>query len=407
MPFSSRKLVKVAAGVAIGAVGLYVVLSEGVAVVSANAVVNARVAVVRAPIDGILALEPLSVGQRLRRGESLGTLADERVDAARLLDLERIERELVAETARLEADIRAATGAVAELGARAAAYQAGRIGQLQAKVQEARATLAAAEARLAESDASFVRARELRAGGNQSVAGLDKARATKDVDALEAAAARHRLESTEIELAAARRGTFLGDSYNDTPFSTQRAQELSLRQAELDATLKERRDRLAAVRDQLGAERHRVARLRDALLESPVDGLVWEASLGAGEYARKGQNLLRLLDCRTVLVTASVAESDYNRLKVGDPARFRISGTGKVYEGIVLRLAGSGAATVYENLAVAPGKEQLERFDVALSFPGLIDDPAAACAVGRTGKVTFAGAPSDVLRTLARWLGFA
>jgi hypothetical protein len=41
-----------------------------------------------------------------------------------------------------------------------------------------------------------------------------------------------------------------------------------------------------------------------------------------------------------------VRESLYNRLSVGDPARFRLLGDGRVYEGTVARLAGSGAETI-------------------------------------------------------------
>ena len=42
-------------------------------------------------------------------------------------------------------------------------------------------------------------------------------------------AARRRLDATQIELAAARDGTFLGDSYNDRPSSVQREEEMRQR----------------------------------------------------------------------------------------------------------------------------------------------------------------------------------
>ena len=42
---------------------------------------------------------------------------------------------------------------------------------------------------------------------------------------------------------------------------------------------------------------------------------------------RKGQGILTVLDCSTVMVTASVSERDYNELYLGEPVRFRVSGT--------------------------------------------------------------------------------
>ncbi|MGQ9369994.1 HlyD family secretion protein [Azospirillum sp. ST 5-10] len=400
-----RKLVKLAAGLALAGVGGYVVLMEGVAVVSSDAVVNARVAVVRAPIDGLLTLQPRSIGERVQGGQPLGVLNDVRADEARLLELERAAGALEADIARLQAQVASNTASRDLLRERTEAYRDGRIRQLKSRIDEQQALLSSAKAQSIESGAALQRAEELRDRGVQSAAVLDKAQAANEVNALTMRAATARLESLRTELEAANKGMFLGDSYNDTPYSSQRAQELDLRLAELDADLEERTRRLATTREQIALERQRVARLRDAFLASPVDGLVWETLLGNGEHARKGQDLLRLLDCSTVMVTASVSESDYNRLKVGDPARFRLSGTDRTFDGQVLRLAGSGAATIYNSLAIAPGPEHLKRFDVALAVPGLLDDPEAGCAVGRTGKVVFSGTPRELLRTVGSWLG--
>jgi hypothetical protein len=119
-----------------------------------------------------------------------------------------------------------------------------------------------------------------------------------------------------------------------------------------------------------------------------------------GEDVVAGQPLLRLVDCRSSVVTLSVTESVYNRLAVGDPARFRLDGHDRVFDATVLRLAGSGAREVYEGLAVAPSRRHLERFDAALSVPGLRAHPGLGCAVGRTGRAFFDERPLDRLRAL-------
>jgi hypothetical protein len=72
---------------------------------------------------------------------------------------------------------------------------------------------------------------------------------------------------------------------------------------------------------------------------------------------------------------------------------------------VVARLAGSGTETIYRSLAVGPSAEHLKRFDVAVAVPALAADPELACAVGRTGRVIFAGRPLDGLRRLMSRFG--
>ena len=384
--------------------GFYILTGEAFSIISNDAVINARVAIVRSPIDGVLNLKSLMIGRRVQAREALGSVTDERVDDARVRDLERNAGDLEAESSLLQAKLRNLTETRAELTGRTLSYQEGRLRQLRAQIHEAEALLAGARATTQELEASLSRAEELKAKGIQSAAVFDRASTSHSVAALAAKAAAARVETLKIQLAAAAKGTFLGDSYNDTPYSSQRAVEVDLLAAELRATLEERTSRLARVQDHIAVERQRLNRMHEAFLTSPVEGRVWEVALGAGEYARKGQDILRLLDCSTMVVTASVGEKDYNSLRVGDPARFRLAGTRTSYDAVVLRLAGSGAATVYNNMAISPGPAHLQRYDVALSVPGLLNDPEANCAVGRTGRLSFSTG-SDVVNQLRTWLG--
>jgi hypothetical protein len=208
-----------------------------------------------------------------------------------------------------------------------------------------------------------------------------------------------------VELAAARRGVFLGDSYSDSPHSQQRATELAARVEELRTELAERRRRLQLLRAQVDEERVRAARVKEARIVAPAPSTLWELVTGPGEYVRRAQDVARLVDCTTTVVTASVRESLYNRLRVGDPAQFRLLGTDRVFEGTVARLAGSGAESIYRSLAIGPSAEHLKRFDVALAIPGLAADAELACAVGRTGRVVFASRPLDFWRRLTTEIG--
>lgn len=401
-----NRWIKVAAGVVFVGAGLYVIVGEQMAGVSADAVVNAQIVTVRAPVDGVISLQVRTLGTRIAAEEPLGTITDPRPDELRLTDLRQTLTHAETDLRRLEDLITALVASRSAYARQADDYAAGRTRQVEARLAEATAALEAAQARLREADATMRRATDLSRQGIQTAADFNRARASFEVGGQEVEAARNRLLYLTIEAESARRGVFLGDSYNDAPSSQQRVRELDQRIGELSAEVRERNRRIAQLEAAVAEERVRLARFREARLLSPAPGVLWEIMTGSGEYVRRAQDVLRLVDCTTTLVTASVRESVYNRLKVGDAVQFRLLGDGRVFEGVVSRLAGSGAETIYRSLAVGPSAEHLKRFDVAVSVPALAADPALACAVGRTGRAVFAGRPLDTMRRLMSQFGF-
>ena len=394
------RALKVAAGIVIALAALFVIVGEQLAGVSADAVVNARLTTVRAPIAGELALEPRELGSLVAQGELLGSLSDPLVDDIRLNDLV-LERGVgEAQAARLSAEVAALHNAVESLKNRAVSYSAQRIRQLEARIDEREAQARAIEARIEETGAALARSEELQTRGVETAAALDRARAAARIAERDLEAAQAEIAVAEIELASARSGVFLGEGYNDAPYSEQRISELTVERLRLEAMLMSEKARIAALDERIDAERRRVNRLGSEPIRANVGGRLWEFLAANGERMQRGQDVLRLVDCRSTIVTATVSESVYNRLRVGDRAEFRMSGESTVFEGSVLRLAGAGAATVYRNLAVAPGERQLQRYDVALAAPGLISDPEIGCAIGRTGRIFFEARPLDRLRAL-------
>jgi multidrug resistance efflux pump len=129
--------------------------------------------------------------------------------------------------------------------------------------------------------------------------------------------------------------------------------------------------------------------------------MAWDFLVDDGEYARRGQDLVKLVDCRSLVVTASVTEALYDSLSIGTAVQFRLFGDDRIFDGTITRLGGSGASTLYANLAVGPSAEHLERFDVTVNVPELANQPDLSCAIGRTGRVIFTSGP---LATLRRFL---
>ncbi len=194
---------------------------------------------------------------------------------------------------------------------------------------------------------------------------------------------RHRLAGVKVERAALARDVFVSD--NDRPRSAQRADEVEQRLSEVTADIREREIRLKTLRGGLMEETKRYQELAVADLSAPVRGSVWEVMTAPGETVVRGQELVRLLDCTGLVVTATVGETAYNRLRIGDPARFRLRGQGTEHEGRIIGL--TGVATAPANLAIQPSALAKEHYRVTVALPELAR--AGQCHVGRTGRVTF------------------
>ena len=376
-------------GVAVLVVAVWIIIGEQLAGVSADAVINARLSSVRAPVAGDVTLAPLSLGARVRIGDDLGSIEDARADTVRLADLEMEVRLEAAASARETSLVAWLQDQITALEARTLAYQSSREQELAARLERARARLELLEADPAGEAGDVpttLSQGQTENSGDPLLPGI----------ALEYA--KERVSALEVELAALQSGVHLGDGYNDAPWSEQWRADLEARLAEHQSAQKEADDRLAAVTARLDAERLRVNRLTASPLRSSINGILWELRTESGENVQRGDELLKLVNCDSTIVTLSVTENIYNGLAVGDPATFRPQGHGSTFEGTIVRLAGSGAETVYRNLAVAPSTRHLERFDVAVDVPGLADDPDFACAIGRTGRVFFDARPLDWLR---------
>jgi multidrug resistance efflux pump len=382
------------------AVAILVIAGEQLSGASADAVINARTTTLRAPIAGTLTLESRALGSRVIADEAVASIQDPLVDDVRLNDLIRERAFSAAETQRLSQAIEAVRQSIQDLEARSASYRRERIRQLEAELLSARSRIAVGEARVEEAAAAFARSSELTQRGLEASASFERNQASQRVAELELDDARQRAFSAHITLEAAKKGTFLGDGYNDAPYSEQQISELSLQRAELESQLEAEREKIKHLTTRVNAERLRVNRLSSAQIQSNVNGSVWEVLAGDRETVQRGQELLRLVDCDSAVVTLSVSENVYNRLKLGDQAMFKLSADGRSYEGTITRLAGAGAATIYRNLAIAPSERHLERYDVTLLVPGLREDNELACSVGRTGRAFFEARPFDFLRQL-------
>jgi multidrug resistance efflux pump len=354
---------------------------------SVEAVVNARLVTLRAPIDGEIAVTPgtLQVGANLAAGATLLRIVNRRADRSRLDDLRRMVAGLREERLVLDAKIKSIQAKHAEFIEQTKSFQHGRIKQLEARAAEIDSEIAAADVKFEDATELLQRMSTLESKGVQTPVARDRARREEEVAAQAITGAQQRARAVAVELDAARAGTFVGDSYNDRPRSSQHADELQEQLIGLTAELRLHDARAARLETELVEETARFNDLAEAKIVAPANANVWEVLTAPGEEVRRGQDLVRLLDCNTAVVTATVSESVYNRLRVGARARFRFRDDNKDLEGRVVHLTGVAAAPA--NLAIAPSALMKEAYRVTVAIPGLTASPT--CDLGRTGRVIF------------------
>jgi multidrug resistance efflux pump len=357
-----------------------------------EAVVNARLVTLSAQIDGEVQAGPsiLEIGTSFDRGEVLLHITNERADRSRADDLAREIQRLTDERPGIEARLADARMRLADLTEQMRIFQEARTLQLEARQDELRAELAAAQARNEEANTTLERFATLAGKGWTSRAQLNQAQRDGSIAEKSQAAAQKRLEAVGVELAAAQRGVFVGIGTGDRPRYMQRTDQLEQQISNLTETLAERNQRLARLNDQLAGERARYGLLAAAEVAAPAKGRIWGTPVSPGQQVHRGQEVLRVLYCDRPLITALVSESIYNQLRVGSPARFLPRGDQQELAGRVIRLSRVSPS----HLAIRPSAPTREAYHVAVSVPKLAD--GEGCVVGRTGRLKFDDGPSEI-----------
>ncbi len=357
---------------------------------SVEAVVNSRVVTIRSPIEGVMVTAPHNFENWSSAGEAPSVqIQDATASRARLDDLRLRLGALEDDRPSIAERLGQTQESVSALSRQSEKFQSGRIEQLDARIGALKFEASAADARASEARSALERAKT-QAGDAPDESGLAPLRRDQKVAKDNAAAAHKRVDEALAERSAAKKGVFVGDGSNDRPVSAQRADDMKMRASELRADLIAHDNQILRLRGELNEEEERYKNVSDIKLPLPPTGAVWEVLTAAGEHVSRGQELFRLLDCASAVVTANVNESVFNRLHEGAPARFQPSNGGAEYSGRVVALSGLSAAAA--NFAIQPGALAKEAYHVTISIPEIAK--TGDCGVGRTGRIIFdANAP--------------
>jgi multidrug resistance efflux pump len=227
--FSVGRITRIGLAIAVLAAGAAVYGPQLLFTTSDNAVLNARIITIAAPIEGRIAQTPPPEGTVVAADAPLLTIENPIVDRSRLEELEatrtRTEAELAGETQLLQA----LTTQISGLDQQMTAYLAATVTRLSLTQKEAQSDAAAAAASAAEARHSYERKRALRASNTISLADIDQAE--QAAIRTEAVAERARFTAQRLgeEVEAARRGILVGADRNDVPYSQQRIDEFRVK----------------------------------------------------------------------------------------------------------------------------------------------------------------------------------
>ena len=303
----TRRLVKVALGLAlVGSLG-WGPLRALLTTTSVEALVNARVETIRSPIEGIVASVPDAARDWSASGPAPRLrIVDPLADHARLDDLQRQREALESEARMLERQSELTKAALETLDAQIERFREGRLKLLDARLATQTAEHAAAAARASQAAAAKRRADELSKSGASTAAESDRRLYEWLAASSTEAAEQKRLDETKVERDAIAQGVFVGDSYNDSPSSEQRAVELRLKAGDLDARAMAARSQMKLLEVRSPKRKPGFARGRSRSSTCPTSGRVWEMLTAPGERVGKGRTSCA---CSTARIRSSARMS--------------------------------------------------------------------------------------------------
>lgn len=397
---AGKLAIAVCALVAIGVVPtMRLVASE-----SAQAIVNARVVTIRAPIEGELWWSAaFRIGTTVTRGDVMLVINNQRAESPALDSIRRDLFRLNAEKDTLLGRIKTARRERISLLAADQVHRSARLKQFRFRKDQVLAQIQVAKANEANAGSSLKRTSWLADRGLSTRALLESKSRDSEVASRSVEVLEHQLQQIDVEFDAALKGIRLTDDHNTLTHMKARAQQLSFEINALELQLGSLDKHITLLNEDLEKEEQRFSEKQRTLVSSPSDGRVWEVLGSSGELVQRGQPLFRLLDCTGALISTSVSEATYNRLRVGGPAVFRSSSDFAEYTGNIVTMHGLAAPPA--NLAIEPSYLRNEPFRVGVFSPALAT--LSKCTVGQTGIVRFdAEGGFGVVKRVRHWLDY-
>lgn len=386
----NHRATRITVGVLLLALAIVVLLPGLTGFTSLDGTVNARLAVINAPIDGEIGQAPPRVGTPVSESETLLTIRNERVNRATLASLYAENRTAVDRVIALKKERDELVTLRNQLAERLDVFKSATIANLERELRILQKRVEVSRAQDTVAKVDLDRRQELQLKGIITRKMVEAGEAAGAATGGELEISNLSLEQLEQRLSALRQGIFIvGDGQNDVPYSRQREDEVVVRINDLNTRIAENQTRAAEVERQLVEEEKRVKSLELAAVSSPFSGVVWSRNIVGGSNVILNNELMRILDCRELFVDILVPEVDYDEIYPGREADVRLLGRSEVFKGRVQVVKGASAVVEKDNLAAKEPQtdERDAQIRVQLLPSALNTDFDNLCQVGRTAQV--------------------
>jgi len=338
LPFAPRTALAVAAAAILAVGGVAFIVAPKGTVTTDAAYVEADRSIAAPKVRGLVSAILVRHNQAVRRGDPLVQIDPE---------------EFAARTAAAKADVEAAAAKVQS--ARAALVALGAEEKLAASnVRAAQTTIRSAEAQSVKADADRTRYDNLVPSGAVSQSETDAVRAAATTARSDADRSRAMLDVSRNQAAvtAAKRATLLAALAEAQAQASRSQAALALAQQDQDHTL----------------------------VRAPVDGVVADRQVEAGDYVQPGTHLLTIEPLQALYITANFKETQVARMAPGQRALIHVDAVpGVTLKGTVESFA-PGSGSEFALLPFEPGTGNftkiVQRIPVRIAFdPG---QPAVA-----------------------------
>ena len=323
---------------------------------SVRATVTAPVVAVRVPMQGLIRGTPPSVGTTVTVGEMLFEVQAAAPDHR---PAERIRGECEStrrSAAALRAQICEMDKIKATLNAHFEEYRTARIAQAEKLVAEQDAHVNETASRLKTAEFEQHLHKRLSSRGGSS--GFDLARTEYALEGVrnQLEVARQKAGRLQLQLAAARKGLFVGESDGgqERVASRQRVDEIEIQQAGLRARLGELEGKLDELNAQLKSEDEYLDSHQSLSIVAPISGVIWSSTLVPGSEVTLGSMALEILDPVRLTIEATFNKADSERVCPGERVQARLIGSSQILSGQVIRVVGSGKID-HEPVGMAAG----------------------------------------------------
>ena len=391
------RALRIAVAVPLLALSCFALAPFSVMPISSQAVVNARLSTVEAPVSGQVGDVKFETGDRVEDEQVLARVGPSPLQhQGAFIDS---GDPLSAESSHVQAALAAGQREKARYDQTYADFVRHSIDDLNLKLEEANRALSQAQLRLNAANDSANRDRQAFRDHliTKAVVDRDDEAAEQDQQSVDVAA--NEVTHIKKQLSDLRSGFTPQNGTGDPAFLTQR--DLAIN--EIDQ-LQEEKAAVARRLSQAAEDRKR----RDIFasgpqpIQSPVSGIIWARSVATGQIVQEGDDLFHIADEGSIHVEVWMDRRYGPQLSIGAPALVYLSGLGQEFKGRISSFEGTSRRRLDEKInAIDLQAVHPDQYHVTIEL-----DPSdrKVVYIGQAAKVLFPGTKHTLRARIYFWL---